>query len=416
MLIKIALHSLASRRTTALITVFSIAICLFVLLGIGHIRQEAKHSFSQAVSGVDLIVGPRTGQLNLLLYSVFRLGGATNNIDWHSFQTLAKKPDVAWAIPLSLGDSHRGYPVLGTTDAYFQYFRYGNQQPLGFTEGGPFEQPFDVVIGAEVASQLDYRIGESLVLAHGMAATSFSLHRDSPFEVTGILKPTGTPVDRTLHIHLKDLDSIHRDWQSGTRVTSHQHTNSGQEQDLDPDSVTAILIGVNNRLSTFRLQREINRYPDEPLMAILPGVALSELWQLMSWVEKTLGFIALLVLFASLLGLATMLLSTLQQRQREIALLRILGLRPLTLLMLLELEALLLVAAGAVVAVGLLKGALTVAGPMLGERYGLFLSDQIITVTTLNALGLAFVTTFVIALIPAISAYRRGLHSGLENH
>jgi putative ABC transport system permease protein len=117
MLIKIALHSLASRRTTALITVFSIAICLFVLLGIGHIRQEAKHSFSQAVSGVDLIVGPRTGQLNLLLYSVFRLGGATNNIDWHSFQTLAKKPDVAWAIPLSLGDSHRGYPVLGTTDA-----------------------------------------------------------------------------------------------------------------------------------------------------------------------------------------------------------------------------------------------------------------------------------------------------------
>ena len=272
------------------------------------------------------------------------------------------------------------------------------------------------MIGAEVASQLDYRIGESLILAHGMAATSFSLHRDSPFEVTGILKPTGTPVDRTLHIHLKDLDSIHRDWQSGTRVTSHQHTNSGQEQDLDPDSVTAILIGVNNRLSTFRLQREINRYPDEPLMAILPGVALSELWQLMSWVEKTLGFIALLVLFASLLGLATMLLSTLQQRQREIALLRILGLRPLTLLMLLELEALLLVAAGAVVAVGLLKGALTVAGPMLGERYGLFLSDQIITVTTLNALGLAFVTTFVIALIPAISAYRRGLHSGLENH
>lgn len=416
MLIKIALHSLASRRTTALITVFSIAICLFVLLGIGHIRQEAKHSFSQAVSGVDLIVGPRTGQLNLLLYSVFRLGGATNNIDWHSFQTLAKKPDVAWTIPLSLGDSHRGYPVLGTTDAYFQHFRYGAQQSLGFAEGAPFEQPFDVVIGAEIASQLDYRIGESLVLAHGMAATSFSLHRDTPFEVTGILEPTGTPVDRTLHINLKDLDSIHRDWQSGTRVTAHQHTATERQHDFEPESVTAILIGVKNRLSTFHLQREINRYPDEPLMAILPGVALSELWQLMSWVEKTLSFIALLVLFASLLGLATMLLSTLQQRQREIALLRILGLRPLTLLMLLELEALLLVAAGAIAAIGLLKGALTVAGPMLSEQYGLFLGDQIFNVTTLNALGLAFGTTFVIALIPAISAYRRGLHSGLENH
>ena len=84
--------------------------------------------------------------------------------------------------------------------------------------------------------------------------------------------------------------------------------------------------------------------------------------------------------------------------------------------MLLELEALLLVAAGSIAAVGLLKGALTVAGPMLSEQYGLFLGDQIFTVTTMNALGLAFGTTFVIALIPAISAYRRGLHSGLENH
>ena len=415
MLMKIALHSLASRRTTALITVFSIAVSLFVLLGVGHIRQEARHSFTQAVSGVDLIVGPRTGQLNLLLYAVFHLGGATNNIDWHSYETLAKHQDVAWAIPVSLGDSHRGYPVLGTTADYFRFFRYGQQRPLELSAGKPFDQPFEVVLGAEVARQLGYRIGDNLILAHGMAATSFTQHKDSPFQVSGILKSTGTPVDRTLHINLSDLEAIHANWQGGTPLPSHQHEKRDHQPVSEPDSVTAVLVGMKNRLTTFRLQREINNYRNEPLMAILPGVAISELWQMMSWVEKTLGFIALLVLLASLLGLATMLLSTLQQRQREFALLRILGLRSLKLLLLLELEALLLVASGTVCAFGLLMSGLYLARPVLSERYGLFLGEHLISTGATSILALVFATTLIIALIPAISAYRTGLHSGLQS-
>jgi len=414
MLTRIALHSLASRRTTALITVFSITVSLFVLLGISHIRHEAKHSFGQAVSGVDLIVGPRTGQLNLLLYAVFHLGNATNNIDWKSYEILKDHPDVAWSIPLSLGDSHQGYPVLGTIPEYFHLFRYGQRQALAFFSGQAFKRPYDVVLGAEVASALNYNIGDKLVLAHGMATTSFSLHQNSPFQVSGILAPTGTPVDRTLHIDLSDLKAIHQDWQSGTLAPSHQHDNSDHHFNTEPESVTAVMVGMKNRLTTFNLQREINNYQDEALMAILPGIALSELWQMMSWVEKTLGFIALLVLFASLLGLATMLLSTLQQRRRETALLRVLGLRPLALLVLLELEALLLVATGAIAAISLLKAGLIMTQPLLSQRYGLFLSEHILTGHLLNTLGLVFAATFVIALLPAVSAYRQGLHSSLQ--
>lgn len=119
-LLGLAARSAWSRRFVLALIVLSIALSTFLLLGIERLRQDVRQNFAQAVSGTDLIVGPRTGAVQLMLYAVFRVGSATNNIGWDSAQALAAQRQVAWTVPIALGDSHRGFAVVGTTPAYFE--------------------------------------------------------------------------------------------------------------------------------------------------------------------------------------------------------------------------------------------------------------------------------------------------------
>ena len=213
MFFRLAVKSLLNRKGSIMLTIMAMAVSIFVLLGVEHIRGQSKQSFNSTVSGADLIVGARTGSMNLLLYSVFRMGSPTNNIDWQTYQNISANPKVAWAIPISLGDSHKGFRVMGTTTDYFTYFSYGKKRQLSFSKGKPFEQVFDVVLGAQVAKKLNYTLGANIILAHGLGKTSFSMHDQSPFKVVGILAPTGTPVDQTVHVSLQGIEAVHIDWQ-----------------------------------------------------------------------------------------------------------------------------------------------------------------------------------------------------------
>ena len=118
--VRLALSSLANRWLTALLTVLAIAVSVMLLLGVEKVRTGAKASFANTISGTDLIIGARSGGIQLLLYSVFRIGNATSNMTWRSYEDIRRRPEVAWMIPLSLGDSHRGFRVLGTTSKYFE--------------------------------------------------------------------------------------------------------------------------------------------------------------------------------------------------------------------------------------------------------------------------------------------------------
>ena len=116
---RLALQSLRNRALTASLTVLAIAFSVMLLLGVEKVRTGARESFADTISGTDLIVGARSGSIQLLLYSIFRIGNATNNVTWKSYEDIAKRPEVAWIVPLSLGDSHHGFRVLGTTADYF---------------------------------------------------------------------------------------------------------------------------------------------------------------------------------------------------------------------------------------------------------------------------------------------------------
>lgn len=415
MLIKLARLSLWNRKATALMTLLSLTISLVLLLGIDHIRKEARNSFTNTVSGTDLIVGARSGQLNLLLYSVFRIGNATANVSWQTYERIAKHPQIAWTIPLSLGDSHRGYRVLGTNQSYFEHYRYANQQSLQFAEGSPFAGVYDAVLGAEVAKQLGYTLGQEITLAHGIGAVSFSEHKDKPFTITGILAPTGTPVDQTVHVSLEGIEAIHIDWQQGAPMPGRQvSAEQALELDLTPKAITAFMVGLNSRMATFVVQRQINEFRGEPLSAILPGVALAELWQMLGMVENMLLLITLLVLVAGLIGMMTTLLASMRERQREVAILRAVGANPWYLFWLIQLEVLLLTLMSMFMAAFFLVISLWAIQDTLAASYGLFISITPFSLQTLYWAGAILLATAVLACIPAFAAYRRALTDGLS--
>jgi len=407
MFIGLAYKSLLNRKGSVLLTVLALTVSIFVLLGVEHIRHQAKESFGNTVSGVDLIVGARTGSLNLLLYSVFRIGSPTNNISWDSYQAIASSKNIAWAVPIALGDSYRGYRVMGTTRDYFKHFSYGNKRQLQFASGEPFEGVFDVVLGFEAAQKLEHSLGDKVVLAHGIASTSFSMHDDRPFKVVGILAPTGTPVDQTVHVSLQGIEAIHVGWQQGVKVPGGEvSVEQLAQMELQPKSVTAFMLGLKSRIVTFRVQREINNYTREPLLAILPGVALSELWQMMTMFENTLRLISIFILIAALLGLSAMLLASIRERQSEVQLLRVVGAPPLFLFLLIELEALLICAVSILLGVSMLYMGLSVVGDVLVSNFGLHISTNILSQS--NVLVLLWVTcsTAIVAAIPSFGAYK----------
>lgn len=411
-ILNLAYKSLLSRKTSVIFTLLTLAISVLLLLTVERVRVEAKQSFANTISGTDLVVGARSGQINLLLYSVFRIGNATNNIDWRSYQDIIQDKAVKWAIPISLGDSHQGFRVVGTNTSYFEHYQYGKKQALTFLQGHEFNGLFDAVIGSEVAQELGYKIGSPMVLAHGMQDTGFSRHDNMPFKVVGILAPTGTPVDKSIHVSLEAIEAIHIGWESGANV-GHAPNQSdvlslADSERLQPKQITAVLLGLTSKIQTFKVQRAINTYKAEPLSAILPGIALQELWSMLSIVEQALLVISGLVVIAGMFGMLSTLVASLRERKQEIRILRAMGARRKHIFSLLICEASLLTFLAIVLGVIGLYCILWLAGPFIQTHYGIKLGLAVLSEYEWLLLGCVQLLGVVIGIFPAIGAYRQG--------
>ena len=414
-LFSLAWRSAWNRRFTLALTVLSIALSTLLLLGVERIRTELRNNFASSVSGTDLIVGARTGSTQLLLYSVFRIGAATNNIQYRSVQALQAHPGVDWVVPLSLGDSHRGFSVLATTPAYFDHFRYGDRQPLALREGQAFATLFDAVIGAEVADTLGYRVGQKITLAHGSGELNVAEHTDKPFTVVGVLARTGTPVDRTVHIGLEAMEAIHLEWASGAPMPGVKiPAEQVRKFDLTPKRVTAALVGLKNRAAVFGVQRWVSTFDGEPLMAILPGVALDELWGVIGVGENALLAMSALVALVSLAGLVSVVMASLNERRRELAVLRAVGASLRHVMALLAIEGAIVTLLG--VALGTVLAVLGIAllSPWLQAQFGLALSLSAPTLNEAMLLAALLAAGWLASLLPGIRAYRLSLSDGLS--
>lgn len=412
MIMRLAIASLGARALTVGMTILAIGLSVALFLGVEKVRTGAKASFADTISGTDLIVGARSGSVQLLLYSVFRIGNATNNVTWESYQDIAARPEVDWIVPISLGDSHRQFRVMGTSRAFFEHYKYRQGRPLAVSDGVIMDDLFDTVIGADVAATMGYSIGDPIIVAHGLA--SFTEHKDQPFRVSGILEKTGTPVDRTVIVSMEAIEAIHVDWKSGAKVPG-QSTPADviRNMELTPKAVTAVLVGVESPLQIFSLQRAINEYTEEPLLAILPGVALQELWSIVGIAETALLAVSSLVVVTALIGMMATIFSSLNERRREMAIFRAMGARPSTILSMLVLEAMLMAAVGALFGLVLLYIGLIIAQPILDSAYGLWLPINAPTMREAWVVLAVICAGSIVSLVPALRAYRLSVADGM---
>ena len=412
---RLAVKSLVERRLSAVLTVLSVAVSVALLIGVDRIRTETKASFTNTISGVDLIVGARGGPINLLLYSVFRIGDAANNIAWDSHRRIAARPEVAWTIPISLGDSHRGFRVLGTNGDYFAHYRFADSRPLAFAAGRAFDHADEAVLGADAAQSLGYAVGARIVVSHGIGDASFQHHDEQPFRVVGILARTGTPVDRTVHVTLAGIAAIHDSPadHEDAEAEAHPADHEDAEAEAHPAAITACLVGLKSRPALFGVQRFINEYRAEPLMAIIPGVALQQLWELVGVAETALLAISGCVVVAGLVGLLTTLLTGLAERRREMAVLRSVGAPPGLVFGLLIAEASILAFAAAVAGVAAVHAGMLAGRTLVLDQFGLYLAPGLPGTFDAAVVGVVTLAAGALAVLPAWRAYRFSLADGL---
>jgi putative ABC transport system permease protein len=476
LILRLAAHSLRSRLLTTLLTALSIALSVTLLVGIEHVRAGVRESFAGTIRGTDLIVGARGGTLQVLLSSVFGIGSPAGSVRMSTFERWKAHPAVKWAVPYSLGDSHRGFRVVGTTPEFYERYRFRQDAHLVFAAGRAGGAESDVVIGSEVAARLQYGVGSQVVVTHGLVDIGTSNHAAHPFVVVGVLGRTFTPIDRSVYLTLDGIEAMHEAETSGGPAApppsmpgasappampgaspppvmpgaapppampgaspppampgaSPPPAMPGAEPPAMPGAslpaattgsfmpsgdgervITSFFVGTKNRFEALMLQREMNTDLREPLTAVIPGVALGELWQNIGTAEVGLRVVAGFAVAIGLVGMLVSLYSSLDARRREMAILRSVGAGPGTIVSLLVLESGLLALIGCALGVGLVYAGLALGQGPIESRFGLHLAMRALGEREWTYLMVVMTAAIAIGFVPAYKAYRTSLVDGL---
>ncbi|MCP4207271.1 MAG: ABC transporter permease [Shimia sp.] len=414
---KLVVQSVLNRRFVVSLTVFAIALSVALILSVERLRDSARTSFANSASGVDLIIAPRSNDVQILLATLFGVGSTGTGMSGDVVALLKDMPGVAWTVPLMQGDNHKGFPVIGTSDAYFEHFKHSRGKALVFAQGTPFADPQSAVIGAEVAERLSYGLGTEIVNAHGAGSIALEVHDEAPFDVTGILARTNTAVDRMVFVSLQGFEAIHAEGKAHpadplAALTQEDHAQNGDDNFV-PVQINAAYVGLSNRTAVLGIQRAIATYTEDPLSAVMPNVALLQLWSITGTAESALRLMSLAVVVASMIGMVVMLSAALEARRREFAILRAVGASPRDVVVMIVAEALLVTASGILIGLLIFWSGILLAEPLLSAQFGVTLGGQ-----SLNASETVLLLTILCfgalaSLLPAWRVYRMTLADGL---
>ena len=423
----LAWRSAWARRQALVMVAFSVAVSVMILLGVQQLRQDARHSFTQALSGVDLIVGPRGSASELMLYSAFQVGRPSRNMSHEAYAAVRALPQVRWALPIQLGDTYRGAPVLGSTRDLFERFQTQGQG-LQWAQGRAFADPrqdpagvYEAVLGAEVAQRHGLKLGDRLVLTHGRADGLAPEHADQPFTVVGVLAPSGAPIDRNVIISLQGFEALHQGMGmpglpmlGGASAAGATTPSLAELAAVVPRELTAVWVGLHARTEVFSARSRIERLPQDSLMAVLPGVALDDLWQVVKLAENALLAVGGLVAVSGMLSVAAVLMVGLAARRKELAVLRALGATPAGVWGLVWLEALGVCVVGIVLGCVLHQALMWALQDLLRTELGIALQWGWPSAPTWWSLGGLVAAASLAAVVPALRAYRLSLIDGLH--
>ncbi|MDO9182958.1 MAG: FtsX-like permease family protein [Bacteriovorax sp.] len=405
--------SMANRKFTSMLCVLSITLSVTLFLGIERIRNGAREGFTNTISKTDLIIGAKGGPLQLLLYTVFHIGGAVNNIRMSTYDDIKSSHLVEWSIPISLGDAYKGYRVVGTDENFYQHYRFRGDKQVILESGKIPAETFDVALGSEVAKKFHLKIGDPIVLSHGISSQAILSHDSTPFHITGIIAPTQTPIDTGVFVNLYGMEAMHFGWETGVPDGAKINPDRFKKENIKITQITSFMVKLKSRIAVLKMRREIDQYEKEPVMAIIPALALQEMWQTIGYVEQILFLVSLCVLLVGVLSILISLYTSINERRREMAILRSLGASSKHVFALLIYESSFLVLLGCVLGVGSLYGLLVFVRPWLESNFSVYLEVQPLSSTEwLYLLGI-FLAGTLAGLIPAIKAYMNSLQDGL---
>ena len=447
-LLQIALKNMRQRGVASWLTMISVALGVALMVGVLILHGVIGKQFSQSGSGYNLIIGPAGSPTQLVLAAVYRMENSISNMPWRYYQKWANDPRVEMAIPLCFGDATQqgDFPVVGTMPRYFKLPYARTPEPQPFRAQGDFLRgSWDAVIGAEVARRNGWKIGTQFQLLHGGARGEDAHVHDEKFTVKGILSSTGTPNDRTVFVHIDGFlmlaghenplnESIKREalyfqeseqdlfkkyekeLENEVREAAALKLNPKHAAHAVPDlskEVSALLIvtkgDANDQLTraNFALSIESQLREEGVAMAVNPVQVMEKIMRLFVG-NIQLAFLCLtgLIVAVSGIGIFVSIYNSMNERRREIAIMRALGAQRRTVSLMILCETLLLCLGGGLLGMLLGHGLVFLASPIIEARSGLLIDPRGFSPWELIVLPITLGLAALSGLIPSITAYR----------
>ena len=391
-LLALAFRYLWSRPLATVLNLVLLTLGLASITFVVLVSEQVQGALERDLRGIDLVVGAKGSPLQLILAGVFHIDVAPGNIKLIDLQALAKRPHVAQVIPLSLGDSYRGYRIVGTTAAYPAH--YG----VGVAQGRAWIKPMEAVAGAGVAQALGLKPGDRFVGGHGLGGGGMA-HEAAPYAITGVLGACGCVLDRLILTSTESVWHVHEK----PAEPGKPHAEGHDDEDEDRE-VTLALVRYATPLAAASLPRLVNT--QTPMQAAAPAVEVTRLLRLLGVGSEVLQGVAAVLLLTAALSVFIALWSAVRERRADLAMLRMLGASPAKVAGLLLAEALWLAVMASVLGLALGHGLTAAVGVVLQAQQSLPVSGAVWLPQEGWIVAAALLTAGVAALVPAISAYR----------
>jgi putative ABC transport system permease protein len=414
-MLRLSWANLKADRLSTVLSIMLLAIGVGMVAFVMVVSQQLTDRFNRDIRGIDMVVGAKGSPLQLILSAVYQMDSPTGNIPLREVKRLQKHPLVKYSIPLAYGDSYQGYRIVGTEEKYLEHY------DAQFATGNVWTKDFEAVIGSETAENLNLKLGDHFHGSHGLV-DDMHVHEEEAYHVSGILKPTGTVVDRLILTNIGSVWHIHGEHgDAEEKAHDHEghdhgddvHEGHAHEPEDDSREITALLIKFKNPMAMMQLPRHVNTNTN--MQAALPAIEVNRLYQLLGVGFTTLQIIGALIMTIAAISVFISLLNSLKDRKYELALMRSLGASPFKLFSMVILESLLLCIIGYSAGIALGRIGLLLMARLGEEQMQMSLTGNGFTMEEVWLLPVTLIIGLIAALIPAFQAYRTDISSVLRN-
>ncbi|EEF61715.1 ABC transporter permease [Pedosphaera parvula] len=393
---RIVFKSLRQHLLSTLVTAFSIALAGGLLMSVWSIKEQAQATFTQINGGFDAVLGARSSKLQLVLNAVFHMEASPANISWSDYEEIQKNPSVELAVPIAMGDNFRGYRIVGTLPDLFTKTEYAPGRHYQVKAPGRiFDSSLrEAIVGSFVAEKLHLKRGDTFHPYHGLTFNEKEEHAES-YVIVGILEPSNTPADRVIWIPLEGVQKM-----------------SGHKAEA-ADELSAVLVKLRNPIAGRSLEEFYNKQGTKLTFAWPIGATMAELLSKISWFDKLLELVAYLVALVATGSILASIYNTMNERRREIAILRALGAHRDMIFSMIVLESATIAALGMLIGFGVYFGIMTFAAEIVRSKTGVVIDPMagnlVLLWTPLGMIGISALA----GLIPAFKAYRTDVAENL---